>query len=392
MSTVPGRRLSLDTYRGFVMLLMLAEVLKWEAVAKAVPGSAFLALMAHHQSHVSWEGCSLHDLIQPSFSFLVGMALPFSLASRRAKGQTTGQMVRHAFGRSLILIALGIFLRSLSHEQTYFTFEDTLTQIGLGYGLLFVLGLRSTNAQLGALATILLGYWLAFALAPLPPPGFDTTTVGVKPDWPHHLSGFAGHWEKNANVAMRFDQWFLNLFPREEPFAYNKGGYATLSFLPTLGTMLLGLLAGGFLQRERPVKETLKTLILVGLALLLAGSVLGWTGVCPVVKRIWTPSWVLFSGGWCLLFLAGFVALVDGAKKERLVFPLLVIGQNSIAAYCLSWLVAEGVEKALYRHLGHAPFLIFGAAYEPLLHGGATLGILWLLLFWMHRRQIFLRI
>jgi len=383
---------SLDAYRGFVMLLMLAEVLHWEDIAKAVPGNAFLAFMGHHQSHVSWEGCSLHDLIQPSFSFLVGVALPYSIASRTAKGQRTLQMVRHAFGRALTLILLGIFLRSLDRPQTYFTFEDTLTQIGLGYGFLFLLGLRSWRVQAGALGVILVGYWLAFALSPLPPPGFDSTTVGVKPEWPHHLSGFAAHWEKNANVAMRFDQWFLNLFPREERFLYNRGGYATLSFIPTLGTMLLGLLAGGVLRNSQPPKTKVRSFVLAGVVLLALGWLLGVLGVCPVVKRIWTPSWVLFSGGWCLFFLAGFYYVVDIFGKKRLVFPLIVIGMNSIAAYCLSWQVAGQIEKALFRHFGHALFAILGATYEPLLHGTATLSLLWLILFWMYRRQLFLRI
>lgn len=383
---------SLDAYRGFVMLLMLAEVLHWEDIAKAVPGNAFLALMGHHQSHVSWEGCSLHDLIQPSFSFLVGVALPYSIASRTAKGQKTLSMVRHAFGRALTLILLGIFLRSLDRPQTYFTFEDTLTQIGLGYGFLFLLGLRSWRVQAVALGVILVGYWAAFALSPLPPPGFDSTTVGVKPEWPHHLSGFAAHWEKNANVAMRFDQWFLNLFPREERFLYNRGGYATLSFIPTLGTMVLGLLAGGVLRNSQPPKTKVRGFVIAGGVLLVMGWLLGVLGVCPVVKRIWTPSWVLFSGGWCLLFLAGFYYVVDILGKKRLVLPLIVIGMNSIAAYCLSWQVAGLIEKALFRHFGHAPFAILGATYEPLLHGTATLSLLWLILFWMYRRQLFLRI
>lgn len=366
--------MSLDAYRGFVMLLLLAEVLHWQEVAKAVPGNAFLALMGHHQSHVSWEGCALHDLIQPSFSFLVGVALPFSIASRTAKAQTRSQMIRHAFGRALILIVIGIVLRSRDHVQTYFTFEDTLTQIGLGYGALFLLGLRSWRAQWIAFGLIVVGYWAAFALTPLPSPGF------------------AAHWEKNANLAQYVDEWFLNLFAREERFIFNRGGYVTLSFIPTLGTMLLGLLAGGVLRSERTLRAKMRWFVVVAAAFLLAGSLLGGLGICPVVKRIWTPSWVLFSGGWCLLFLAGFYYLVDVLGKKRLVFPLVVIGMNSIAAYCLAEVAAEPIEKALYRHFGHTPFAILGSAYEPLLHGSTTLAILWAILFWMYRRQLFLKI
>ena len=180
--------------------------------------------------------------------------------------------------------------------------------------------------------------------------------------------------------------------PREEKFLFNGGGYATLSFIPTLGTMVLGLLAGSILRNLQTPAQKIHVFLVTAAILLVSGSLLGWLDICPVVKRIWTPSWVLFSGGWCFVFLTAFYYLVDVWGQKRLVFALVVIGTNSIAAYCLSWLFVELIEKALYRHLGHAPFAIFGVAYEPLLHGAATLTILWGILFWMHRRQLFLRI
>src|SRR5438477_2935479 len=122
----PARIASVDAYRGVVMFLMMAELLQVGRVARHFAGDATWQLLSFHQSHVEWTGCSLHDLIQPSFSFLVGVALPFSLASRMAKGQSFGRMLLHAMGRSLILVLLGVFLRSISRPQTYFTFEDTL--------------------------------------------------------------------------------------------------------------------------------------------------------------------------------------------------------------------------------------------------------------------------
>src|SRR6267143_2801973 len=164
---------SLDAYRGFVMFLMMAEVLRLCRVAAALPESGFWKFLCHHQSHVEWIGCSLHDLIQPSFSFLVGVALPFSIASRMSQGQSRGRMAMHAFWRALLLILLGVFLRSTGSAQTYWTFEDTLSQIGLGYGVLFLLGFRPMSDQLIAFALLLVGYWAAFALYPLPGTGFD---------------------------------------------------------------------------------------------------------------------------------------------------------------------------------------------------------------------------
>jgi predicted acyltransferase len=387
-----NRLSSLDAYRGFVMLLMMAEVLRLSRVSQAIPESGFWGFLAWHQSHVPWIGCSLHDLIQPSFSFLVGVALPFSLASREQKGQSKAEMLRHAFSRALILIFLGIFLRSVGKPLTLFTFEDTLTQIGLGYVFLFLLGWQSVRVQWLALGVILVGYWLAFALYPLPPADLDLTWVGVPKDWPHLMSGFAAHWNKNTNFAAWFDQRFLNLFPREQPFVFNGGGYLTLSFIPTLGTMILGLLAGGVLRSGRRDWDKAKWFVVAGVIGLASGWLLGRLGICPVVKRIWTPSWVLFSGGWCLLLLAAFYVLIDLRGFKRWAFPLIVVGMNSIAAYCIAELWGGFTAAALNRHFGQNTFKVLGDAYQPLLLGSCVLLVYWLILLWMYRKKIFLRI
>src|SRR6185436_7701391 len=182
---------SIDAYRGFVMFLMMAEVWRFHRISEALPGNIFWQFLSHHQSHAAWIGCSLHDLIQPSFSFLVGAALPFSLARRAGEGQPQWRRTLHAFWRALVLILLGVFLRSTGSNQTNWTFEDTLTQIGLGYGFLYLLALRSRRVQWTALAVILVGYWLAFAMYPLPGPDFDYAKAGVRPGQPELLAGFA---------------------------------------------------------------------------------------------------------------------------------------------------------------------------------------------------------
>ena len=389
---LPGRLTSVDVYRGFVMLLLLAESLRSCEVADALPGSVFWAFFCHHQSHVPWVGASLHDLIQPSFSFLVGVALAFSAASRSAAGQPRSRLLAHALWRAVVLVFLGIWLRSVGRPQTYFTFEDTLTQIGLGYVFLVLLALRPRRDQWLALACILAGYGAAFAWYPRPSAEFDYAAVGVPADWPHHLSGFAAHWNKNSNLAWAFDVWFLNLFPRERPFAFNGGGYATLSFIPTLGTMILGLLAGGILRRDQPARARLRWLALAGLAGIGSGWLLGAAGLCPIVKRIWTPSFTLWSGGVCLLLLAGAYILVDVYGHRRWAFPLVVIGMNSIAAYCLYELTARFIAASLRTHLGDATFRVAGDPYLPFVQGLAVVLVMWLILFWMYRKRIFLRI
>src|SRR6202161_1894960 len=301
---------SLDVFRGFVMVLMLGEVMRLFDVARAFPHSLLWRVIAFNTQHVEWQGCSLHDLIQPAFSFLVGAALPFSIASRKMKGQTFGPMLGHAIRRALLLIFLGIFLRSLHSSQTYFTFEDTLTQIGLGYTFLFLLAFRPVRDQWIAFSAILFGYWAAWALYPAPGPGFNYAAVGVPPDWHHNFTGFLSHWNKNSNLGQAFDVWFLNLFPREHPFVANEGGYLTLSFIPTLGTMILGLFAGQSFVASAP-RQPIRRFLIAGVILIALGLLFHVTGICPIVKRIWTPSWTLFSGGICFLFLAVFSWLID---------------------------------------------------------------------------------
>jgi heparan-alpha-glucosaminide N-acetyltransferase len=392
-SIPPFNRLaSIDAYRGLVMFLMMAEVLRLCEVSRRMPGNRLWELLCHHQSHAEWVGCSLHDLIQPSFSFLVGVALPFSLASRLARGQSKGIMTAHALWRAFVLVFLGVFLRSRHAGQTVFTFEDTLSQIGLGYTFVFVLAFFRARIQWVALVVILIGYWAAFASYPLPGSGFDYRAVGVPANWPHHLSGFAAHWDKNSNLAWAFDTWFLNLFPRKGPFRYNGGGYATLSFIPTLATMIAGLLAGELLRSARAQWRKFFWLCAAGAAGLALGWALGALGICPVVKRIWTPSWVLYSGGFCCLFLAGFYAMLDILGLRVWAFPLRVIGMNSIAAYCMAALFESFIIQSLATHLGKNAFEVAGHPYEPLLQGAAVLLVLWLMLFWMYRRKVFLRI
>src|SRR5687767_1161638 len=340
--TPTPRLTSLDAFRGFTMLLMASEIARLpRALLHDYPGNGVAFFVADMLEHREWVGVTPWDLIQPSFMFMVGVALPFSVASRRERGDAFGRLFGHAVVRSLILVLLGIFLRSQGRPQTYFTFEDVLTQIGLGYVFLFLLAHARARTQWVAAGVVLFATWLAFALYPLPPAGFDTALVGVPADWPHHLQGFAAHWDKNTNLANRADQWFLNLFPRESPFVYNGGGYTTLNFVPSLATMIFGLLAGELLRGAASAPEKLRRLLVYGAAGIAFGAALHFVGVSPLVKRIWTPSWAIFSAGWAAVFLAFFYYVVDVRGWRRWAFPLLVVGMNSIAMYVIVH-VAEG--------------------------------------------------
>src|SRR5206468_1100236 len=150
---------------------------------------------------------------------------------------------------------------------------NVLTQIGLGYVFAFLLLGRPVALQMLAFIGIVVGYWYWSVHTPVP--GAET---------------YMDHFAKYTNPGAQFDKKFLNLFPRAEPFDVNKHGYVTLNFIPSIATMLLGIMAGELLQGVR--RERSKVLILLfGGALLMGLGVAAGQTVCPIVKKIWTPSW-----------------------------------------------------------------------------------------------------
>ncbi len=156
--------------------------------------------------------------------------------------------------------------------------------------------------------------------------------------------------------------------------------------------MILGLIAGRWLRLSWPLGKKLMLITITGVVGLGIGFLLNYYGICPNVKRIWTPTWVFFSGGWCFIMLAFFVATVEGMGMKMVFFPFLVLGVNSIAIYCLSHLIDGFIRTSLYTHLGKGIFRIFGEQYEQLLMGIGIMLVLWLILFWMYRRKLFLKI
>jgi predicted acyltransferase len=172
---------------------------------------------------------------------------------------------------------------------------------------------------------------------------------------------------------------------------YNDGGYLTLSFIPTLGTMLLGVAAGRWFHEAAP-RIPVRKFLIAGAAFCAVGLLLHFAGVCPIVKRIWTPSWTLFSGGVCFFFLAAFCWFVDVKKHHRIAFPLIVVGMNSIAAYVMAELSRNFVESSFRINLGPGVLNLFGPRLQNFLVGVLTLCTYWVVLFWMFRKRIFVRI
>lgn len=392
------RLLSLDMYRGLVLALILLEAANygWQhTIADAFPDSGLARFVGNQASHVIWTGCSLWDLIQPSFMFLVGVAMAFSCAKRSRLGQSYGAMLLHAAGRALILIFLGVFLRSNGESHTQWTFEDVITQIGLGYVFLFLLWDRGWKIQGLAAVVILVFYWMLFAMAPLPGPEFDWS-IAAGDGWKeevHKLSGYAAHWNKNANPAHAFDVWFLNGFPRPEPFVANEGGYVTLNFIPSLATMIFGLIAGEYIRRSGRNWDVVRVLAFAGVFGLITGVLLDASDICPLVKRIWTPAFTLYSTGWCLLILSGLFVVIDLAGARFLAKPFAILGMNSILVYVMIWLLAGWINQTLRTHLGQDYGAAwFGEPFRPLMENLATLAVVWGVAWLCYRKRIFLKI
>jgi len=387
-SAVPERLVSLDAYRGLTMLFMASSGFGIAQIAKAHPDSGFWELLRYNTSHAAWIGGGAWDMIQPSFMFMVGMALAFSSSRRHAEGQDQKKLFLHTLWRAFVLVALGVFLTTGStNKQPVFGFHNVLAQIGLGYVFLTLLVGRGWKVQLGVIGLIAAGTWAAFALTPIAGPATDYKALGItSPE--QVLGGFWAHWNMNANVAASFDQWFLNLFPCEKPFVFDKGGYQTLNFVPSLITMILGLMAGENLRSDKTAGEKLKWLLQAG-GICLALALITGTTICPVIKKLWTPSWAFYSGAVVLWVFALFYWFIDIKGRKAWTFPLVVVGMNSIAIYLAYQLTAGWIRSIGRIWLGNG---LFEGTYGALAQSLLVLGVLWTFCWWLWRRKVFIRI
>lgn len=190
--------------------------------------------------------------------------------------------------------------------------------------------------------------------------------------------------------------WFLS---NEEPYEPNGGGYTTLNFVPSIGTMLLGILCGQLLLFKEISRWAKLGILIVAAAACLGLGIAADQTICPVVKRIWTPSWVLFSGGYVIGMLALFYLLFDIAPFRLLAFPLVVVGTNSILTYMLGQTISDWMQDSFVKvHLSGVITNVFGTkALDPQWYGPITLPttvflLYWLFLLWLYRQKIFLKL
>lgn len=391
------RLAAVDAYRGFVMLSMAGAGFGLPQAAPYFPNNRVWQWFGREFTHSPWVGATFWDLIQPSFMFLVGASVAFSRAHRRREGEPASSTLAHAIYRSVALVLLGLMIESQSTTRDNYVLTNVLSQIGLGYVFVFLLCHGALRWQLLAVAAILLAHWTLFYAYPAPPADFDYRAVGVPDDWPH-LRGVEAHWDKNTNVGAAVDRAILNCFRYETRFVYHGGGYTTLNFIPSLATMILGLMAGRLLRSGRSPREKFLRLCGAGLLCLGIGALIASLGICPLVKRVWTPSWAVYSAGWSYLLLAAFFGLTDLCGFRRAAWPLSVVGMNSLAAYYLALTVcaADGLlARGIQASLGPGIFTLYGRigeAFAPMFRMTVLVGALWIVCVWLYQRKIFIKL
>lgn len=303
-----GRLLSLDVFRGITVagMVLVNNPGTWSAIYAPL-------------RHADWHGCTPTDLIFPFFLFIVGVAIPFSLASRAVEGSgpALGRIVR----RALLIFALGILLHAIPWFQwDTLRIPGVLQRIALCYLVAALIYLAAgPRGQAIWAAALLLGYWAVMTLVPVP----------------GHAAGDLG---KEWNLAAYLDRALLG--PQHlwrVARVYDPEGL--LSTVPAVATTLLGVLTGDWLRSGRAPALVWRGLAWAGLV----GIALGWLWglVFPINKALWTSSYVLYSGGWALLVLAACYWLIDARGHTRWAGPFVVFGVNALALYFLSTLMAK---------------------------------------------------
>ena len=359
------RLLSLDALRGFDMFWIVGAEEVVHALYYAHP-SAPLELLKNQFTHKPWEGIGFYDLIFPVFVFIIGVSLVFSL-SRTIEQFGAAIACRKVIFRGLVLYLIGIvYYGGLSkgvHDVRLLGVLQRLALCYLAAGLLFC-ALR-TRGLVVACVTLLVGYWAMMSFIPVP--GFG-----------------AGNFSEHANLANYVDKEYL-------PFRKWDGDYdpeGLLSTLPAIATCLFGVLAGLLLQNPKLADQRkVHWLLGAGVASLVLGF--AWGLQFPIIKKLWTSSYVLVAGGYSFLFLAAFYQVIEIWKFQKWAQPFVWIGMNPITLY-LAWelfpfpqlasRLAGGPIEARLGHLG------------PVFITMVSLGLVLLLSRFLYRRKIFLRL
>ncbi len=384
---LPDRLRSLDALRGFDMFWIIGGDALGRALGKWLYGTPDNWL-AEQLEHVRWEGFRFYDLIFPLFLFMVGSVIPFSLASMRRRGASGRAICVRIARRVVLLFALGLLCNGVMQLKWLVRTPDgwtvdvnntlrvtgVLQRIAVCYGIAAVISLFTDwRGQLLTIVAILLGYWALLAFVP-------------NPD-----SGVAGDFTMEGNLAGWVDRHYLpgrlnpNYYGDGKSVAYgdNEG---LLSTIPAVATALLGVLAGQWLRSAAPPSRKTLLLAVAGEGCLAVGEV--WGHWFPIIKNLWTSSYVLVAGGWSLLLLSLFYGVIDGLKWQAWAFPAIVIGMNAITIYVGQRFI--GFPQMTDFFLGGV--IREAGSFGPVVKAAGVLAFQWVFLYWLYRQRLFLRV
>src|SRR3989442_2700605 len=358
-----SRLMSLDFFRGLTMFLLIAESTRIYdlLVAPELNGTVISAIGTQFHHH-PWNGLRFWDLIQPFFMFIVGVAMPVSIGKRWERGDSWAATFRHALQRSFWLLFFGWALYCIEPGRLTFELWNVLAQLSFTYLVAFLMMRKSTQTQLVFTFALLLISELAYRLWPVP--GFNEPFV------PDH------------NFGSYVDLLLMGKLSRGHWVAFNA--------VPTTAHTMWGVLAGQLLKSERSPGQKIKTLVIAGLIGVVVGYALN--PVTPIIKRICTSSFVIASGGWCLLALALSYWLVDVKKFHKPARFFVYVGMNSLLIYLFTQTGgAEWIAK-IVKPFTTGIFGWTGDLQARIVTSLAVWGLLWYLCYWLYQRKIFVRI
>jgi predicted acyltransferase len=368
--SLPKRRImSIDALRGFDMFWIIGGQTIFHSLHKIFNNSK-TAWINQQLSHVEWEGFRPWDLIMPLFLFVVGAVMPFAFNKRLARGDSKRQLYFHVVKRTVILWVLGMIAQGhlLEYDlSTLQVYSNTLQAIAAGYFIsaILILNMRLVG-QVLTTAILLLVFWALMMLVPVPGQG----QVSLASD---------------ANLALHIDKFILGPY-------YGWGGYTwILSSMTFACTVMLGVMAGHLLRSEKSDRAKVLWLLATGVGCLVLSCL--WDIWFPVIKRIWSSSFVLYSGGLCYLLLALFYLVIDVWGFKKWAFGFVVIGANAITVYMLT-------RSSITRHFDFrriGDIFVTGldrsvGDWGGLIHAVAGFAALWLVLWWMYRKKLFVKI
>jgi predicted acyltransferase len=362
------RLLSLDFFRGITMFLLVAEgTALWSVLVREPVAGTFLEPFFQQFHHHPWNGLRFWDLVQPFFMFIVGVAMPFSYAKRRKRGDSKQKITRHIIQRCILLLAFGVGLHCGYRRELVWELWNVLSQLSVTILIAYFLMHYKYAVQIVASFGLLLLTEILYRTFPLE--GFDQPFV------------------KDHNFGTWMD---LVLMGKINP----GGGWVAINFIPTAAHTIWGVVAGQILMSGKTATQKIKVIAFSGLAILAVGYLLDWTSVTPIIKRISTSSFVLASGGWALLVLAFSYWFIDVKKISGWIFPFVIVGMNPIFIY-LFFNTVGGQWLNGFVAIFTKGFLAWFNTPEfvmALVNSLTVLALEWFLCYYLYLKRIFFKI